>query len=35
MPAAALAGLAEEGITDLAEVTETDPFRVSSHLSAD
>jgi hypothetical protein len=35
MTAASLAGLAKEDITDLAEVAETDPFRVSSHLSED
>jgi hypothetical protein len=35
MPAAARSGLAKEDITDLAEVAETDPFRVSSHLSED
>jgi hypothetical protein len=35
MAAASLSGLAKEEITDLAEVAETDRFRVSSHLSKD
>jgi len=35
MAAASLSGLAEEEIADLAEVVETHPFRVSSHLSKD
>jgi hypothetical protein len=35
MATAALSGLAKEEITDLAEIGETDPFRVSSHLSKD
>jgi hypothetical protein len=30
--AAVLVSLAKEEVTDLAEVAETDPFRVSSHL---
>jgi hypothetical protein len=35
MTASALAGLAKEEITDLAEVVETDSFRIASHLRKD